>query len=200
MFRVYAMVTAIILVMGDEITELREQAEEAEHNPLLRQVSLTMALLAVLNAAVGLMSHRAHTEAILMQAQASDQWSYMQAKNIRMHTYSLFSDLLELAPPAGADDAKNAAKRQTKRESYAKQSEKYRDDVKEIEKKARELERERDSEEHRATRFDMGEVLLEVAMVLSSVTLLTRTRIYWLLGLAIGAGGAALAASGFLVH
>src|ERR1017187_3880054 len=123
--------------MPDELSELSEHAEAGREDPQLRRVSLSMALIAVLVAAAGLLSHRAHTGAILKQAEASDQWSYMQAKSIRMHTYTLFGDLLELAAPAGADPEK----RRAKREAYAKQAEKYRGEVAELNKEATKLDR-----------------------------------------------------------
>jgi len=182
--------------MPDEITEARERAEEAEHNPLILRVSVTMAVIAVLLSGVALLSHRAHTEEILKQSQASDRWSYMQAKNIRMHTYNLFADMLNLAPPAGA----NAEKLKSKAESYSKQAERYKDEVKEIQKEAEALEHERDEEQQRANRFDLGEVLLEAAVVLASLTMLTKKQFYWFLGMALALAGVAVAATGFLVH
>ena len=42
-----------------------------------------MAILAVLVATVTLLGHRAHTEEILLQTKATDQWNYYQAKNMR---------------------------------------------------------------------------------------------------------------------
>jgi len=181
--------------MPDEITEARERAEEAEHNPLVLRVSVTMALIAVVLSGVALLSHRAHTEEIIKQSQASDRWSYMQAKNIRMHTYNLFADMLKLAPPAGS----NAAKLAEKAETYTKQAERYKDEVKEIQKEAEALEHERDEEQRRANRFDLGEVLLEAAVVLASLTMLTKQRAYWFLGMALAVAGIAVAASGFMV-
>src|SRR6516225_10098817 len=83
--------------MSEELHELQEHAEHARHNPSLAPVSLTMAILAVLVAVVALLGHRSHTEEILMQAKASDQWAYFQAKNIRRHTDEIFSDLTAVA-------------------------------------------------------------------------------------------------------
>ena len=57
----------------------------------LAPVSLTMAVLAVLVAVVTLLGHRAHTEEVVLQATASDQWAYYQAKNIRRHEDEIFS-------------------------------------------------------------------------------------------------------------
>src|ERR1700726_4093921 len=77
----------------DELQELQEHAEHAAHNPSMAPVSLTMAVLAVLVAVVSLLGHRAHTEEVVLQAKATDQWAFYQAKNIRRHMDELFTDL-----------------------------------------------------------------------------------------------------------
>ena len=56
-----------------------------EDHPLVAPVSITMSILAVLIAGATLLSHRAHTEELLLQSQATDQWAYYQAKNSRYH-------------------------------------------------------------------------------------------------------------------
>ena len=71
--------------MGDELSELQENAEHGREDNSLAPVSVTMAIIAVLVAVVSLMGHRSHTEEVLMEARATDQWSYYQAKNIRRH-------------------------------------------------------------------------------------------------------------------
>ncbi len=53
--------------------------------------------------------------------------------------------------------------------------------------------------EARADRFDLGEALLEIGLVITSVTLLTRSRIYWYLGLVFSVLGVVSAASAFLL-
>ena len=64
--------------------ELPEHEEHERHlHPLTIPVSVTISILAVLGAIVTLMGHRAHTEELLLQAKATDQWAYYQAKNIR---------------------------------------------------------------------------------------------------------------------
>lgn len=82
--------------MPDEIGELKEHAEEAAHEPSLAPITLTMAILAVLIAAVTLLGHRAHTEEVLLQTRAADQWAYYQAKEVRRRNYELFLDELSV--------------------------------------------------------------------------------------------------------
>ena len=53
--------------------------------------------------------------------------------------------------------------------------------------------------ERRADRFDLGEALLEIGLVITSVTLLTRRRAYWFFGIAFGLGGVIAAISGLLL-
>jgi len=95
--------------------ELPEGHHEHGDNPFLVSVSVTISVLAVLVAAVTLLGHRAHTEELLLQAQATDQWAYYQAKNIRLHEMQSVADMLgALAPEvvgrrAGAEVAASAA-------------------------------------------------------------------------------------------
>ncbi len=180
--------------MAEELTELQEDAEHAKHDPSLAPVSMTMAVLAVLLAVVTLLGHRAHTEEVVLQARSSDQWAFYQAKSIRRHNDELFVDLTSLQAPT---DAALLAKL---RDKYAGEAARYKDEQKEIEDKAHEMEAEVAHERNRADRFDLAEVFLEVGLVISSITLLSGRRIFWRLGLAIGALGLVAAVTAFFVH
>jgi hypothetical protein len=180
--------------MADEIQELHEHAREGSHNPSLAPVTVTMAIFAVLVAAVSLLGHRAHTEEILLQTRATDQWAYFQAKDIRQHSYETFLDELSIVATQNPDQAKKLEAK------YAKEVERYRMEEKEIQSEATKAEDEVKVQERRADRFDLGEVMLEAALVICSITLLTRKRFFWSLGLALGISGTVIAAAGFLVH
>jgi hypothetical protein len=180
--------------MSEELTELKEHAEHAMENPRLAPVSVTMAILAVLVAVVTLLGHRAHTEEVVLQAKSSDQWAYYQAKNIRRHEDEIFADLTSVQP---STDAATLGKL---REKYSGEAARYKDDQKEIEDKARELEAEVAGERNRADRFDLAEVFLEVGLVITSITLLSGRRVFWLAGILFGLIGILLAATGFFVH
>jgi hypothetical protein len=179
--------------MSDELQELQEHAEHGREHPDLAPITLTMAVLAVLVATVSLLGHRAHTEEVILQNKVTDQWSYFQAKNIRMHTDELFADL---AGVVAAKDGEAAAKFQEKARTEA---DRYKEDKKELEAKAHELEQEFALTRRKADRFDLGEVFLEVALVITSITLLSGRRIFWHLGLFIAAVGCLIAASVWLL-
>jgi hypothetical protein len=180
--------------MSEELSELQEHAEHAKHDPSLAPISVTMAILAVVVAVVTLLGHRAHTEEVVLQAKSSDQWAYYQAKNIRRHEDEIFSDLTSVE---ATTDAAAVAKL---REKYSGEAARYKDEQKEIEDKAREMEAEVATERNRADRFDLAEVFLEVGLVITSITLLSGRRIFWWLGILLGVVGIVIASSGFLVH
>ncbi|HKV23963.1 MAG TPA: DUF4337 domain-containing protein [Candidatus Acidoferrum sp.] len=174
--------------------ELPEAHHEHGESPLLVPVSVTSLILAVLVAGVTLLGHRAHTEELLLQAKATDQWAYYQAKNIRLHEMQLAADLFDTV--AAEDKAKAGAMRK----KYAKEMERYAGDKDDISEQATELEKERDFVNRRADRFDGGEGLLEVGLVICSLTLLTKRKLYWIAGTAIGAAGVLFALSAYLIR
>ncbi|HKF05645.1 MAG TPA: DUF4337 domain-containing protein [Candidatus Sulfotelmatobacter sp.] len=180
--------------MSEELTELQEHAEHAKGNPKLAPVSVTMAILAVLVAVASLLGHRAHTEEVVLQAKSSDQWAYYQAKNIRRHTDELFTDLTSVQ---ATTDAAALAKL---REKYSSEAARYKDEQKEIEDKAHEMEAEVSIERNRADRFDLAEVFLEIGLVVTSITLLSGRRFFWMLGIGLGIIGTVMAVTGFLIH
>ena len=176
--------------------EIEGHGGHADHgnNPLVIPVSITISILAVLVAAVTLLGHRAHTEELLLQAKASDQWAYYQAKNIRLRELQSFADLLGVVATQDMDGAAKI------REKYAKEVERYGGDKEDISREAKDLEKERNLYQKRADHFDAGEGILEFALIICSLTLLTNKKLFWFSGITIGAAGVIVALTGFLVH
>lgn len=180
---------------ADEVQEFAKQMKESGEGggEPLRTISLGISILAVLVAMVTVLGHRSHTEAVLMQSRAGDQWNEYQAKKIRMDNLSVDVDLLALQP---SNDASAVA---AKTKEYQTHIEKWKTDLEEEQHKAREFEREVTRSEAKAARYDLGEALLQIAVVLCSITLFTRKRAYFLLGLSLGAMGIVVACSALLV-
>jgi len=168
---------------ANEAHELQEHAEHGAHESSMRPVAFTMSVLAVLVAVTTVLGHRTHTEAVLNQNKATDQWNFYQAKKIRSNDTFLAADLLSVLTVAD----KAAAEKITK--AYADHQAKWTEDLKEEQEKAESLEKKVEYAEARADRFDLGEALLEIGLVITSVTLLTKSRAYWFLGLVFAAGG-----------
>lgn len=122
-------------------------------------------------------------EAVLLKTQASDQWNFYQAKSNKGHLMELASDI---AP-------------KEKKEFYTKQLEKYEQEKKEIKQKAEALENEskkanQKSDEAMIPHHHLAQsmTLIQIAISLASITVLTRKK--WLFSIAIVAavGGVAL--------
>lgn len=168
---------------ANEVGELREHAEHGAQEESMRPVAFTMSVLAVLVAITTVLGHRTHTEAVLTQNKATDQWNLYQAKKIRSNNTGLIADLLKVVTIKDQSAAEKIGK------SYADHQEKWTEDLKQEQEKAEGLETRVEQVEARADRFDLGEALLEIALVVSSITLLTKNRIYWILGLGFGVLG-----------
>lgn len=177
-----------------EAHELQEHAEHGAHDTAMRPVAFTMSVLAVLVAITTVMGHRTHTDAVLQQNKATDQWNEYQAKKIRSYNTALAADLLGVVNLSNADAAKKIAK------SYADHQGKWNEDLKEEQEKAEAYEKKVERAEARASHFDLGEALLEIGLVVTSVTLLTRSRLYWYFGMLFALAGIVSAALAFTVQ
>jgi septal ring factor EnvC (AmiA/AmiB activator) len=179
-----------------EIQEFSNQLKEAgegRKEESLTSISLAISILAVLVAMVTVLGHRTHTEAVLMEARASDQWNLYQAKKIRQDNLAVVVETLALNTPSTPAIQQKIA-------DFKTRIAKWTHDLEEEQAKAREFEAEVSGAERRASRYDLGEALLQIAVVLCSVTLFTRNRAYFVFGLSLGVIGLIIAATALTVH
>ena len=174
--------------------ELPESHHGGEDDPLVLPVSITISIMAVLVAAATLMGHRTHTEELLRQSQAADKWAQYQAKSVRLHETQGFSDIVNIVSTMDKE------KGEAIREKYKKEVEHYQSDKEDISKEAKDLEDDRDLAGRKADRFDGGEAFLEIGLVICSITMLTKRKLFWFGGMLVGAVGIAFALTGFLLH
>ncbi len=171
---------------------------EAHSGPGLAQsVAIFTAILASIGAIVSYQGGATQieamlfkNEAVLKKTQASDQWNFYQAKSSKGHLMELAADI---APSK-------------KQEFYKSQLEKYEKEKQEIKLKAEALEaesakanEESDSMMRPHHRLAQAMTLIQIAISLASITVLTRKK--WLFSLAAVAavGGVALWAAAFLI-
>jgi len=161
--------------------------------PLIKQIALTTALLAALGAGAALKSgdtvNRAlvlKTEAGRLQAEASDQWAYYQAKGIKGQVQEASRSAWLAAGKTPPPELDAAVK-------------KYASDQKEIEMVAREKEHARDEASREADEllerhhhFANSVAFIQVAIALGAVAALTQARLVWYGSLIIGVVGAAM--------
>jgi hypothetical protein len=176
----------------ENLHEAIHEELEKEGGAFLRNIALTTAVLAALAAIASLRAGgtvnealRLETAATRLQAQASDQWAYYQAKGVK-------------AAVAEAAGAAWLAAGKAPPGDHAAKAERYAGEQQEIQAKARELEAERDAKEHEAAhlmhlhhRFAGAVALFQVAIALGAVAALTRKRLVWLGSMAGGLAGVA---------
>jgi hypothetical protein len=177
------------------------EIEEHAADRFTKGVALTTALYAVLLAVTSLGGNNASKEMMMAQQQSSDQWSFYQGKTIREHLYGaqkvlLSTRLAEDLPPAAREKIEQAL---TQLEQEANR---YRDEKKEIETRAKELEAERDHNAAKDPFFDYAEVLLQISIVMASIAILSKARPVFYVSIATAVMGALLCVNGFtlLVH
>ena len=163
-----------------------------------RRAALTTAIYAVVLSIASLGGNNTVKEMLLAQQQSSDQWAFYQAKVIREHQYRAQKMLLEtqLAEPStvkGAEREKLAALAA----KFAEEEKRYGAEKKDIEKDAKKLELARDVRQERHPYFEFGEVLLQIAIVSASVSILSTSRPMFWFSLVLAALGAALTLNGF---
>jgi hypothetical protein len=151
-------------------------AHEHAGDDFSQRVSVMVGVIGIVLAIVTIGSHRAHTASIIELTSANDQWSFYQAKKLREHLLDVGSGLLGALTPSDVQKAHELA------EHYAKERDRYAKDAQDIQREAVALGDKARHEENRALRLDLGEGLLELGLVLSSLYFLAKRRFFPLLG------------------
>jgi hypothetical protein len=176
-----------------EMQEFSKQVQEGGEESLT-SISLAISIFAVMVAMVTVLGHRSHTEAVLMQSQADDQWSLYQSKKILQESLAVVVEQMPLQPTTDPAATKALMAK------YKAHIAKWDVDLAEAHDKAEGFQSGREHAEHQAGRYDLGEALLQISVVLSSITLFTRRRSYFVGGLCLGVAGLVIAASALYVH
>ena len=175
------------------MAEVEIHAHHESSDGYSRGVSVMVGVIGIALAFVTIGSHRAHTAAIIEKTQANDQWSFYQAKKLRGHLMEVSGGLLGAL--AVADTAKAAKLAQT----YASEHERYEQEAKAIQDGAQAKDARSEHEETRALRLDLGEGLLELGLVLSSLYFLAKNRLFPVGGAVAAVLGTVVAITSFFV-
>jgi hypothetical protein len=178
-----------------------EELEELRGKKFTKRVALITAIFAVILAITSLGGNKAMKEMLLAQQQASDQWAFYQAKVLREHLYRsqklrLEIDLIErgsVMKPEVKERVEGLLKKLTDEEA------RYNAEKKEIEMEAKKLEHERDVNRGKDPYFEYGEVLLQIAIVMASISILSGSRPVLYFALASAMLGALFSFNGFFL-
>jgi hypothetical protein len=144
---------------------------------------MSIAVMAVILSFIGNTGDNAKTDAILKTNEASNQWAYFQSKSIKQSLTKMEADMITLTNLAGTPEAaKKLAELKSKDDTYDKEKE-------EIKNKAEELQKEAAANSAINDKCDLSALLLQIAVVIASVAILTSWRAMWYAGLALGVAG-----------
>ena len=169
-----------------------ELKPEHAADPNTRRVGILVGVVGIFISLTTIASHRAHTDAVIHRTESNDAWAYYQAKKIREYTSEVAVTLLHTL---GADPAKAEAPLQKLEAARAK----YAADAEKIQQDAKAKDDESDVEQVRALRFDIGEGLLELGLVLCSLYFLARKSFFPILGVISSIAGTVMGIWGFLL-
>ena len=187
-----------------DAAEMMEQ--ERERDAFKKRAAILIAFFAMLLAITGLGSNNAMKEALNENIAASNAYNFYQAKNMRQTSYNLAADQIELAwsqVPALPEGARTALR--AKAADYKKTAARYDSEPdtgegkKELLIKARDHDAKRDKALKQDPYFDYAEALLQIAIVLISVSIVADQRWLTILGAGLGAIGGFLMINGFLL-
>jgi hypothetical protein len=159
---------------------------------LTRDTALAVTLMAIMAATIGSLQETESThalgqknEAVLLQARASDQWSFFQAKSVKKNSYQIAT---EQAAGAGRDPA-----------PFAEKAKRYAEEEEEVKTRASEFEEQSHAKwetsthhTHRLHTLTLAATLVHVAIAISSVAIFTNRRWPLFGALALAGGGIAV--------
>jgi len=158
--------------------ELRKEKRKSRLNTW---VAITVAILATFLGICKVKDDNIVQAMQQAQAKGVDSWNWYQAKKIRADVAKTAQDLFEIqainAPPASLPAINK------KIDSYKKQAAKQLAELADVEKQAKDAEKEYDRLNFHDDQFDLSDALLAIAISLLALTSLTQKR--WLFGLAM---------------
>ena len=169
----------------EDVHEAIQHHAEHARERWMQAVALSTALLAAVAAIASLLSGDNVNEAMLEQIQAADKWNQYQAKGIKSGELATRIEVLK-------GNGKPTDAERKKLERYAEQQ-------RQIEVEAHELEA--SSTHHMARHHVIAKSVTwsQIAIAISAISVLTRQRWFWLVGLAFGVAGLAFLIWGMVI-
>lgn len=189
--------------------ELSRDAEGENLRDRDRWIGVYIGALAVLLAVCTMGGGNAAKDATLKNIEATNTWAFFQAKNMRRHVLRVEADNLSLrlkSEPDLTTDGRAAI--EAKIAEYKQQDEiltigdtskpaDQREGLDQLFEKGKRLEAERDVAMRKDPYFDYGEALLQIAIVLASISIITKGSFLLVVSGILAAGGAFLTLNGF---
>ena len=161
-----------------------EREERKERTAFTSKCAIVASSLAVLAAISSLLSGHAANEAILKQSEATDQWSYFQAKSTKAHIFE--GNRLILETLAKADKSINTEAINETLTKFEKKSKEESSEKEKIKEDAETLERQSTLCFAKHQDFSYGVACFQIGIVLASISIMVRNK--YLFAGSIGCG------------
>jgi hypothetical protein len=141
-------------------------------------------------------------KSLMSQTKASDQWAFYQSKSIKGYIFGMQKSNLELQRDLTTKVAGSAAVASgydARIDEYAKKMDEYETEKDKISVEAKQYEKERDDCKLHSTAFGIAVIFLQISILLSSISALTRKKYVWFLSLAVGLVGILYFFDGFFL-
>ncbi len=170
--------------------------EAAHRRHWVDHAARTTAVLAVLAAVSSGQYANQFSHTILAQAEASDQWSYYQAKSIKRHLVAGQVELLRAMAITAPQAAAALDKLQAEDAAAVK---KYEQELAEAKAKAEKIEADKRLHERQGSWFQGAFIILQAGVVLCTVAASAKRKELWAFAIALGVAGLAVVGYGFLI-
>lgn len=156
---------------------IQEKAIGSHEAGWFTYVAISTAFMAVFAAISGLMAGHYSNEALIEQIQASDQWSYYQAKGIK-------AEVKALQVTSGIADAAATVK--------------YKKEQEEIKREAEKLQADSRVYLNKHVKLAQSVTLFQISIAISAISMLTKKKFLWLASLVISLAGLVFFITGFI--
>lgn len=170
--------------MADDLSTPEEKKKESFE----RRSAVTVAILASVCAFASLCTSNTCSDVLLGATNASDSWAYFQSKSMKSHTYEVERDIAEMLLPTAVDEAK----RKAVVDACTKQSARYAKEKEEAKAQAEGYQKTVVDSARKNGDYEIASLLMQVAIVIVSISILVRRNALWAGGTLIGLAGTAI--------
>lgn len=161
-------------------------------DPFERAVAISIAIMAVMLSFIDNKGDNAKTDSILSTNKASNQWAYYQSKSIKQSLREFEADMVSISPNASSPEAtRKLAEMKAEVERYAGEKDKIKSDAEALGTQA-------EASGAINDKCDQAALLLQIAVVIASVAILTRWKTMWHASLVLAAIGSYFGVLAFL--
>jgi len=185
-----------------EHLEHAEHAEHAAHSTFDRKVAVTVAIIAAVLAGVAMLGHRKHNDTLIhktvkgqLEVKESNTWAQYQSKRLRQQMDILqIQTLTRLPREKGTDPDPDVVKLKAEVTRYEGELADLKRQAEGVQAEVKKADAEAEHTHHQADWLDYAHLAVELGLVVCSLGILTKRKVFWLAGIAATVFGIGLAA------